>query len=476
MMKSNSIKCAWLALLLVARPAACGTVDAGFGAGIQAFLEEHIDADRGYGMVVGFVDERGKQVLSYGKLGNNTDAEVDGDTLFEIGSVTKTFTALVLLEMADRGEVRLDDPVAKYLPDTVRMPTRGGREITLLNLAAQDSGLPFNASNLAGADWHERFSTYTTPMMYEFLSHHQLTQDPGTQYQYSNIGMGLLGHVLARKADTDYESLLVERICRPLGMDSTRIKLSPELQARFARGHGEDGLPAPNLDLPAIAGTGGLRSTANDLVKYAAVHLNVTPSRLARLMQQTHVIRHERARVRDLFEGRTALPWFDEGVYTPPGSNFLGHGGGTIGYNSFIGFDLQQRRGVVVLTNQSKVHASMLGWRILQRARLSGLNAETMTPMREIVGSGIMLELDGESQLPRIIGTVPNSPAAHAELATGMIVRSIDDRPTVGKSLAECVDLIRGPAGTKLKLELVDPQRDQSSTVELTRQKFMLDS
>jgi CubicO group peptidase (beta-lactamase class C family) len=257
-------------------------------------------------------------------------------------------------------------------------------------------------------------------------------------------------------------------------MESTLITLSPELQARFATGHDEAGEPVANFELPAIGGAGALRSTTNDLLKYTSAQLGLTPSRLTPLMKTTHVIRHVDARVRDQFVSRTAMPWFDEGVYMPPGSRLLGHSGGTGGYNSFVGLDLGRRRGVVVLTNQRAIHSSTLGWRILQDAPLSGLNAERMMPMREIVGSGIMWEIDPQTQSPRIIGTVPNSPAADANLETGLVVQSINNFSTKGKSLAECHDLIHGPAGTKMKLELVDLLRNEKKTVELTWRKFML--
>src|SRR6478672_11871968 len=135
-----------------------------YGDTLDRFLHSNFD-HKNFGMVVGIIDEHGSRVYSAGKLDNATEQLVDGDTVFEIGSVTKTFTALLLLDMAERAEVKLDDPVPKYLPESVRMPSHGGREITLLNLVAQDSGLPFNSDNHTGVDWNERFSSYTVPKM-----------------------------------------------------------------------------------------------------------------------------------------------------------------------------------------------------------------------------------------------------------------------------------------------------------------------
>ena len=446
----------------------------GYDDSIQAFLHEIFDY-KNCGMVVGIVDEHGVKTFSAGKLDNGTDDDVNADTVFEIGSVTKTFTALLLFDAVERGEVQLDDPVAKYLPDTVKMPTHGGKEITLANLAAQDSGLPFNADNLTGNDWAERFRTYTVEKMYAFLSGYTLTQDPGAKFQYSNLGMGLLGHVLGRKADRHFESLIVERICQPLKMDSTCITLSPELKSRFATGHDEAGKPAANFELPAIGGAGAIRSTVNDMLKFVAANLGLTPSPLVASMQKTHEIRHRNATVRDTFPGRSAFPWFDEGVFTPPDSDFLGHAGGTGGYNSFVGLDLKQRRGVVVLTNQLSIHSSMLGWRILQHARLNGLDPANMQPLREMNGAGVVLGIDTNSGSLIITRVLANSPAQKAGLLAGQIIKSIDGTPTANINLADCVALIRGPAGSQLKLELADVGQDHATAVELTRQKFLLD-
>jgi hypothetical protein len=173
---------------------------------IKTVLRDNIDTDKQtVGLAVGIVDEHGPRVISHGKLDNGTDREVDGDTLFEIGSITKVFTALLLQDMIERGEMKLEDPVQKYLPDSVRMPTWQGKEITLLHLATHTSGLPRDSDG----------------ELYAFLSHCTLHQAPGVHWEYSNLGMGLLGHVIALKACKDYETLVVERICQPLGMDST---------------------------------------------------------------------------------------------------------------------------------------------------------------------------------------------------------------------------------------------------------------
>ena len=224
--------------------------------GIQDILRTRIDAERrGLGIVVGSVDKDGSRIVSYGDRGGGA-GEVGADTVFEIGSVTKVLTALLLAEMANLGEVSLDDAVAKYLPPSVTMPLRAGRQITLRDLASQRSGLPRLPGNLAPNDAANPYADYTIAQLYEFLSGYQLTRDIGSKYEYSNLGFGLLGHALALKAGMDYEALVVDRICSPLGMQDTRIALSSSLRERLARGHDESLAEVKNWDLPALAGRG----------------------------------------------------------------------------------------------------------------------------------------------------------------------------------------------------------------------------
>jgi CubicO group peptidase (beta-lactamase class C family) len=291
-------------------------------------------------MVIALLDGHGAEIFHAGKLDNGTDAEVNADTLFEIGSITKTFTALLALDMAKRGELNLDDPAAKYLPSSVKVPSQGGKQITLLNLAAQDSGLPFNATNFIGHTDKEHYDSYTADKMYAFLSGYALKDPPGTKFQYSNLGMSLLGHVLEGVARTNFEALVLHRICRPLHMDDTYVKPPAALKSRIAFGHDEKGVRAPDFNLQVMAPAGALHSTANDLLKYLAAEIGLTNSSLSPLMQQSQIIRHTDSP--DF--GKTAMPWVDQRAFNPPGAELLGHGGGTLGSTAFIGFDKEQRR------------------------------------------------------------------------------------------------------------------------------------
>jgi D-alanyl-D-alanine-carboxypeptidase/D-alanyl-D-alanine-endopeptidase len=219
---------------------------------IRAALANRVDEGRkAVGIVVGAIDAGGRQVVARGKVALDRNQEPDGDTVFEIGSLTKVFTSLALADMIERGEVKPDDPVGKFLPPGVKVPSRNGRQITLLDLSMQISGLPRLPDNLAPADPMNPYADYGAAKLSEFLSHYTLTRDIGEKYEYSNLGAGLLGYALARKAGMSYEELVRRRILDPLGMTSTSITLSADQKKRLAAGYNAGLEPAKNWDFDA---------------------------------------------------------------------------------------------------------------------------------------------------------------------------------------------------------------------------------
>ena len=253
---------------------------------IREILVKRIDQQKqAVGIVVGVIEPNGRRVVAYGNLANGDPRTLDGDTIFEIGSVTKVFTSLLLADMVNRKEVALDDPAAKYLPENVRMPERSGKSITLLDLSTHSSGLPPLPSNLKPKDPRNPYADYSVDDLYQFLSGYTLPRDPGSEFEYSNLGAGLLGHLLARRAGTDYESLIRTRITQPLGMPDTGITLSSSMKQRMATGHNAMLAPVANWDLPTLAGAGALRSSANDMLTFLEAFLGYKESPLAPAMK-----------------------------------------------------------------------------------------------------------------------------------------------------------------------------------------------
>lgn len=324
---------------------------------VRTILAEQVGPKRTAGVVIGLMDADGKtRVLSAGKADNGSLA-LDEDVVFEIGSITKTFTNAILADMVRKGEVSLDDPVQKFLPASVKIPTRNGKEITLLDLATASSGLPGMPSNFTPKNPGNPYLDYTVDQMYEFLSGYTLTRDIGSRYEYSNLGMGLLGHALSLKAGKSYADLVTERVLKPLGMKDTRIDLTEDMKRRLALGHNPAGAIVPNWDIPTLAGAGALRSTVRDMLKYLAANLDSTSKPLGPTLAMTHTSRRP-----------TTSPAMTMGmgwhILKLAGGSIVWHNGGTGGYRTFTGFDPVKRVGVVVLSN-SAISVDDIGFHLI---------------------------------------------------------------------------------------------------------------
>lgn len=313
---------------------------------IRRILAERIDQQHdGVGIVVGVIDAKGRRYVAYGARDKGDARPLDESTIFEIGSMTKVFTSLVLSEMVADHEVALDDPVAKYLPPGTKVPERGGRRITLVDLSTHTSGLPRMPNNFHPKDPGNPYADYSEDQFLGFLAGYTLTRDIGAQYEYSNYGASLLGQALSRRAGLGYEALVKRRITQPLGMKDTTVTLTPALQARLAPGHSERLQPVANWDLPTFAGAGALRSDAKDVLTFLSAELGYRKTALAAPMAaQLDVRRPTRTPAMTV-----ALAWHI--LATPGRDAVIWHNGGTGGYRTFMGFDPRTRVGVVVLTN-----------------------------------------------------------------------------------------------------------------------------
>ncbi|MCA6117173.1 beta-lactamase family protein [Bradyrhizobium sp. WSM 1738] len=309
---------------------------------LAAILKERVDISRDtMGIVAATIDGGQRSVTAYGRSG--TDRPLDADTVFEIGSITKVFTALLFADMVLRGEVAAEDPAAKFLPASVKMPDFEGAPITLMDLATYTSGLPRMPSNFAPRDWGNPYIDYTAERLYDYLSNHKLGFKPGTRYEYANLGFGLLGHILALRAGKSYEELVVSRICAPLSMDDTRITLTSSMRQRLAQGHSAALEPVSNWDYLAFAGAGAFRSTANDLLKFLLMCLDPADTPIAAALKMTFSERRPRAD-----QGDVALGWF---VNLRFDDELIWKSGGTGGYAAFIGYSTRTRRNRILLSN-----------------------------------------------------------------------------------------------------------------------------
>jgi serine-type D-Ala-D-Ala carboxypeptidase/endopeptidase len=323
-------------------------------------------------IVVGFVDPNGTRVFSFGNMSEAHKVPVNESTIFHIGSITKTFTTLLLADMVKHGLVNLNDPIEKYLPTGVKVPDYKGHKITIQELATHTSALPEFPSNYGAflpeariLDPNYNASNYTAKELYQALSNLTLTSEPGSKYRYSNFGLGLLGHILSLKAGIPYEQLVTDKILNMLGMHDTRITLSDTFKARLASGH-KGGQEIKTPELPEVlAGAGAFRSSTTDLLKYASANLGLIDSKLDGAMQESHLI-IQAAQFKNISScyGYTGLGWR---ILTDLGTEIISHPGGINGYNSFIGFNPAKQIGIVLLCScdNTDVNVENMGFALL---------------------------------------------------------------------------------------------------------------
>jgi CubicO group peptidase (beta-lactamase class C family) len=321
---------------------------------VEQAIHARIDAGDYPALVVAVVDGGNSAVHAFGKLddGNAPDA----DTVFEIGSITKTFTATLLADAVASGRLQLDAPVASLLPGFT-LPSRDGKSITLENLATQHSGLPRLPSDLAPANPGDPYADYDAGRLKAFLADYALTRDPGSAYEYSNLGFGLLGYALAQHAGSSYAALLEKRVFGPLGMRSSSTQLDDAMRSHLATGHDETGKAVGNWSFAALAGCGAIKSTATDMLRYLEANMGTLKSPLAAAIRLAHA---PRADVPGADE-RIGLAWMTR--HTADG-DVVWHNGMTGGYASFIGFRADGSRGVVILANAQQ-SVDDLGFAIL---------------------------------------------------------------------------------------------------------------
>ncbi|WP_165251509.1 serine hydrolase [Paludisphaera soli] len=289
-----------------------------------------LGASGNVGLAIGLLAGGERVVLGCGETARGSGVVPDGSTVFEIGSITKVFTALLLAEAAGRGEVRLDQPVGELLPAGVRAPDYRGEPITLAQLAQHASSLPRLPSGFLRTvkDWTNPYRDYGAGELHASLNRTRLAFPPGSGVKYSNLGAGLLGYALASRAGVSYEGLLAERVLRPLGLSDTGIEPSDDQEARLAKGH-ERGRPTSNWDLGSLAGAGALRSTVAEMLTFLEANLDPAGSPLEAPLRACHEPRPVawRRRVRvGLAHGlglAIASILVQRGVPVPPGSGWF---------------------------------------------------------------------------------------------------------------------------------------------------------
>ncbi len=322
---------------------------------VEELVQPIMDGQWTVGLVVGLLTPQSTEYYFFGSV-EEGGSPPDEHTLFEIGSVTKTFTSLALARMVEAGIVTLEQPVQDLLPlAEVQMPQRNSKQISLLHLSTHTSGLPRLPTNFDSTNEIDPYHDYTSAQLYSFLNDYTLPRDPGEVWEYSNLAVGLLGHALSLKAGSSFEALIADQITTPLGLMDTVILTSAEQDERFARGYNYNLEPTLAWNFEVLAPAGALRSTAADMLAYLAAQLGYSETPLDSAIALTHQLHYDG-------DDKMGLAWNIQD------SRYLWHNGVTLGCETFVGMDPLTQTAVVVLSNAYSVYVpqTRLGLALLQ--------------------------------------------------------------------------------------------------------------
>ena len=327
---------------------------------IKAIIKQEVDNKRCKSIIVGIINANGRQIFAEGVKSDSDPTLPDGNTIFEIGSITKVFTSLLLSDMSLKHQLNLNDPISKLLPKNVKTPIRNGKEISLLSLATHRSGMPRFPYNVDPKNLDHPYIDYTVNKLYEYVSSFNPPYDIDSKWRYSNVAYGVLGNILTLAAKKDFETLIIDEICEPLKMYNTTISLTAKQKSNLAIGHAETGTTVGLTDLGAIAAGGALRSTVNDLLTFAEANLGLIKTDLFPSMELTHVLRAKK----DGDDTFTTMGW----TLVKEDGYLLFKDGGMPGYTAFLGIDKKNKIGIVVLSNSNN-SVTDIGRHILEPER-----------------------------------------------------------------------------------------------------------
>ena len=356
---------------------------------VDALAKPLVEDEIVVGMVVGIVNGDEVQILTYGETKKGSKTKPTADSVYEIGSVTKVFTGILLADTVRQEKVALDDPLQRFVAEGVKVPEVDDQPITLRHLATHTSGLPRMPGNFRPKDPTQPYVDYDRKKLFAFLSEVKPARGPG-KHEYSNYAMGILGETLGDVWDDNYEDALTARVLKPLKLNDTRITLNDAMRKRMVPGYNANLKEEPAWDFDAFAGAGAIRSTARDMVKFMQANLRDDDSAIAVALRDAH--------------GKQPVP--EQGQAMALGWHIAGdgitrwHNGMTGGYHSWLAVIPDHDIGVVVLANTATMRVSTFGEQVTRIA----LGAEVEPPQRR-------KEIDLAAEvLKKYVGVYPLAP------------------------------------------------------------------
>lgn len=308
---------------------------------IEEIIDEFCKSTGCIGLSVGIIKDGKRSYYSQGVIDLETKIKPDENTIYEIASITKSFTGFLLADLAQSVQLSLND-AANDITD-LKLPEYKGYKITIKDLATHTSGLPRLPGNLTTVLEYDKwnpYENYTVDHLKDYLERTAIAEKPGSNFLYSNLGYAILGYTIEQIFKKNYEDLIKEKICEPLGMDDTRIKLNSEQLQRFATAYYSDGRNVPHWEFNVFKGAAAIRSTVEDMLSYIEGNLGIKAPELYSRFELAHTP----------FKNNYGLGWYNlEGE----GVNKIFHDGLTYGNHSYICFDMNKKIGLVILSNHA---------------------------------------------------------------------------------------------------------------------------
>lgn len=326
---------------------------------VDSMVKSFMQSPQNCGLSIGISKNGNTYFYNYGEIKRDSKKLPDQNTLYEIGSVTKTFCGLLLANAVIEKKIKLDDDIRKYLSGKYPSLMYNKRPIHISDLANHTSGLPrvpLNLMQQPGFDSLNPYQNYKKQQIFDYLKTLKLTREPGTVCDYSNLGMALLGVILEDVYGKSFEELIKEKICDKNGMSNTTIQLNGDQLSRFAEGYTDEGLNTPHWDLGAFVAAGAIRSTSEDMLKYLTYNLEEKDA----VAQLVHKITFNNKET-------VALSWFLK--KTKAANTLIWHNGATYGFSSFCGFIKEKNCSVVILSN-SGTNVDYIGIALLNYLQL----------------------------------------------------------------------------------------------------------
>ena len=330
---------------------------------VTQHVEREFEQQGRVGLVVGAIAKNEEILLGFGTHQLGDSLAPNADTVFEIGSISKVFTGILLAKLVESGELELDDRVVKLLPDGWTL-SDAAQDVTLRHCTTHTSGFPRLPANLLGFTntVHYLFGGnpyrgYSEEEFRKAVATVELEFEPGSDRSYSNFAVALLGRVLSTQNGTDYETLLTSEICDPLGLHRTVLTnsewhdehLAAGYRAAIRIGPGMIALGSSQWELPRhLAGPGGIRSTGGDMLRFLKANMGLIQTPIDAAIRRSHQELYKQSKIRAM--GMNWIRSFEPSL----SQNIIRHNGGTGGYSSYLGFTEDRQFGVVVLSNTSK--------------------------------------------------------------------------------------------------------------------------